>query len=223
MNALLGALLSLLYFCSFAVATTSSYETPQAVRNNRQYVFNLMVEGRAICTAFAIEEPRLGRYAISAGHCTNGMVVGRSRAELKDSLTGKSYPVTLRQSSLKWPNSDFSIWYYTGDYPKGGIRPTRVIPELGDEVWTVGGPLGMTPMLSGGVYAGMSGCAEPGTKVCSIANMHSATVVATYGSSGSPMFDRYGRVWGILVAGHPQLQGMSQIVLLPERVETVLR
>jgi hypothetical protein len=205
--------LSLMLFSAFpSIGTT--YKAPASVRAQRAHVYNLMVDGRAVCTAFAVEEQKsLKTYVISAGHCTSH---GQTKtAFIRDSFTGKQYPVELQHSSFNWPNEDYSLWFFTGEWPKGGIRPTDEVPDLGDDVWTFGGPLGMTPMLSGGVYSGMSGCATPGDEACEIANMHSVTVVATYGSSGSPVLDAHGRVWAILVAGHPRIHGISQVVLLP--------
>jgi V8-like Glu-specific endopeptidase len=42
------------------------------------------------------------------------------------------------------------------------------------------------------------------------------STVGTYGTSGSPVFNNEGRVWGIVAGGNDELPGVMLVVLVPQ-------
>lgn len=192
----------------------TSASAPAAVLAARPFVYSLLVDGHFRCTAFAVRSER-GNFAMSAGHCSKRMNAG-DEADLFSSLTRKTYRVRLQVSTLNWPTADFGIWHYVGAAPTSGVEITSRVPGLGEDVWTFGSPLGMTTLLTGGTYAGIHDCVDKDDEICTLSGLHAITAFATYGSSGSPVLDSTGKVWGILVGGPPSLQGVSSVVLMPE-------
>jgi hypothetical protein len=122
------------------------------------------------------------------------------------------YRLKLAKYELQWPKADYAIFTFVDSSPRAGLRLTYVVPRIGDSIWSVMGPVGMSPFLVSGIYSGRAGYAD-GKSV--IDGMYLVATPGTYGASGSPVFDRFGRVWGIYVGGNDELQGMGLVVLVP--------
>lgn len=198
--------LSFLFVLVFSISAFASAPETGAV-------FNLVVDGKSICTCFAVEGDRKEQVVVTAGHCVERLTRD-SRIFAYRQETGEKYPLRLFSFQHTWPGQDFAILHYTGTTPKLGVKLTRTIPAPGEQIWAVQAPLGLSPFLSVGIYSGRAGCADDPRD--EISGMYLITTVGTYGASGSPVFDNEGRVWGILAGGNDRLPGVMLVVLVPK-------
>jgi S1-C subfamily serine protease len=182
---------------------------PSQVRDARPSVYSFVVNGETICTGFVVKET--DTRLMTAGHCAENLKT-EDLVYAYSSETGTRYPVKLSRYTLKWPTEDFAIFTFPGDKPESGLTTTRTLPELGDDVWTIEGPKGIAPVLSRGIYSGRVRMAdEPQSEVN---GMYMINLPSGPGASGSPVFDKQGRVWGILVGGDRSLPGFALVVLI---------
>lgn len=200
----------------FGSCATTFDHAPAPVRALQSAVFNLKLNDRTICTVFAVESLRKEHYMISAGHCATDLVPSDALVAYSPE-TGARYSLRLKTYAQSWPNVDFSIFNYVDDskFAPVSTHLTKEVPSLGDQVWSFGGPKGIAPILTGALYAGRARRADvPDSEINGMYAISS--VMAAPGSSGSPVMDDEGRVWGILVGGNPTIPGFAMVVLVPQ-------
>lgn len=198
-----------LLFCLVAPAIALQQPAGGEVRAARSSVYSFVLNGETICTGFVVKgtEPVL----MTAGHCARDLEE-TDRVYAFNSETSVRYPLKFQRAVEKWPLEDFAIFTFPGDKPEGGLTTTRTIPEVGDAVWSVEGPLAIAPVLVAGTYAGRLRRAD--NPKDEVNGMYCLALPATQGSSGSPVLDSQGRVWGILVGGNGSLDGFCFVVLI---------
>ncbi len=177
-------------------------------------VFNLVVDKQSICTATAVQGFKGERVLLTAGHCARGLK-NDSNVFAYDVNSHARYPVRLLESKFKWSDTvDYAVFgYTTAAIPETSVLTTTTVPNVGDPVTTTEGPLGFMPIFVRGYYAGRVYFADdPHNEVN---GMYWIQLPAAPGSSGSPVFDSRGRVWGILVGGSSDLPGLALVVLIP--------
>lgn len=80
--------------------------------------------------------------------------------------------------------------------------------RLGEEVWAYGNPLGVFPVLTKGIISAINAYDNhTDTK-----NMIVTDTAANGGSSGCPLFDRWGNILGICSWHYPGQEGMNYFV-----------
>lgn len=169
-------------------------------------------DGGSIGSGWAIDTV-LPDYAIDEGFQT--IIVTAAHVIEPCSYEGTYDPIVLVGNT--WYEAP--IWDYNEEYDLATLMiepevPTLTIygekPKLGWWNGILGSPLGIDGVLSTGNISYVSGT-----------DLLSTAAVAP-GSSGSPVFDRSGRVLGVLVASLVDGQNMNLIVGAPEICETVL-
>jgi S1-C subfamily serine protease len=189
---------------------------PSVASTWREYpsaVFNLRIDGRTVCTAFAVVGSKGEQVLLSAGHCAMN-VTDKTALTAFDAKRNINYPIKLLFMRLSWSETlDYAVFGYRDKVPPTALRTTKLIPDLGDPVMVVEGPLGYVPFVTWGFYSGLAGVADDPRN--HITGMYWIQLPASPGSSGSPVLDRNGKVWGILVGGNEKLAGMALVVLIP--------
>lgn len=203
-------------------APAQSKNSPLTILQHSTYSF--MVDGAAKCTGFAVQTNR-GAVFVTAGHCatkvdcTTGHCATRVLFEIvqiKNHITRQTYRVRLIRFVNKWPESDYAVFQFVERAPLVLLFPAKRVPRVGSIIYTQEGPEGLIPFLTQGIYSGVTGCADIKLTQCKITGMHIVQIPSSYGASGSPIVDQYGRVWGILAGGDDDLPGMSLVVLIPQ-------
>lgn len=184
---------------------------------NAATVFNLVINGESTCTAFAVEGAKGEKLLLTAGHCAEDLTK-TDFVFAFDHASGARFPVQLVEHVNDWfITEDYAIFKYsTGRSPDGPLKTTAEVPNVGDEVSVVAGPLGLVPFLIKGYYAGrVMKADEPHSQVN---GMYWIQLPSAPGASGAPVFDKAGRVWGILIGMNIQLPGMTLVVPIPASV-----
>lgn len=192
-------------FLSFAcVLIFACSVSAQAPRNLRDATFSLMEDGRAVCTAFAANDQ-----LYSAGHCAK-----KSSGEIYAyrASTNERYVIKLVRAKYVWPLHDTAVFSFVGEHPSTQLQITDIVPQIGEPIWSMVGPQGMSPFLSAGIYSGRALMADEPANDTN--GMYCITSVAAPGASGSPVVDQKGRVWGILVGGNSTIPGAALVVLI---------
>jgi S1-C subfamily serine protease len=131
-----------------------------------------------------------------------------------DAETRVKYQIHVLTYKSHWPDADYAIFGYTSnEVPLISYLTTARIPEVGESISTIEGPLGLSPFTTHGFYSGRARDADDPKS--EINGMYWIQLPSAPGSSGSPVFDRDGRVWGILVGGSRDLPGMALVVPIP--------
>ena len=202
------ALLAVLLLLSLACGTASS-KVPPAFNNS---VFVLQVDGNSICTSFEVEDSAHQKRLISAGHCATD-ITPTSTVVAYNTITG-SYPVHLLAYKNHWPE-DYSVYEFTKSAPDSPLTIKNSLPEVGDEIWALIGPIGMNPFYVTGYFTGVVSCSQ-GEGSCQADKMYLVESPVGPGASGSPVMDERGRVFGIMVGSHPELSNMAAVSPLPK-------
>ncbi len=178
----------------------------------RDAVFNLAVNNRSICTAFAVQGNRGERVLLTAGHCSQGLNAFSDVVAI-DTIIGTRYPVRLMSTYISWAKvSDYSIFRYVDKVPATALIVTREIPSVGDTIFVIEGPLGLIPFSVRGYYSGLARFSD---QINTMEELLWIQIPCASGASGSPVLNEKGLVWGILVGRMNELAGMSLVVPIP--------
>ena len=185
-------------------------QAPQAVLGLRGSVVQILetktdkgVAGtRAICTGTVVALPE-GRRILTAGHCVLGADGKKSSGTL--SLLddkGRVWPMKLERAELDWPRNDYAVFGSIAQYVLPALKVAKVAPQIGDDVFSWSGPLGLAPMLFHGEISGELHAPYDADAESRVAGMvFSSNLMVAPGASGSAVLNSQGEVTGILVGG----------------------
>jgi S1-C subfamily serine protease len=107
---------------------------------------------------------------------------------------------------------DLALLRLTGDFTDATGKPTHDIAEtplfgeellpIGTPVYVIGDPAGLEKSLANGLISGVR-------KLDAMTTLYQMTVPVSAGSSGSPVFNQYGRVVGVVTSGVKDAQNLN--------------
>lgn len=173
MHKLLAPLLAFFVFFSPKPTTRSSVEA-------------LQMDGRTFCTAFSINQSE-GLWA-TAAHCAQ-----YSLEHTDHYTTIMGAPATVIY--VGFPATDIAV--FQADAHSPAVHLSKQAPSVGDSLYVVGYPLGITKTNTyGHMGARLIALAHPSTGYFIISDLLDVTVAP--GNSGSPVFNAAGELIGVL-------------------------
>ena len=183
---------------------------PNPVVSARQSVVSIVKptpDGwRRVCSG-AIVLLQEGPRVVTAGHCvTNASVAVQD-------IDGRVWPAGVERHEFNPTigERDYAVLTTPLQYLVPGIRKALEPPAWGADLFAWSSPLGIAPILMGGMYAGrvLTGRSEP------FDGMMLVTMNGDHGSSGSVILDARGRAVGIVARAFTQ-QSILKGLLLSE-------
>lgn len=154
-------------------------------------VMAIKANGRTFCTVFSIHSTE-GNWA-SAGHCA---VAALELMEQDGAdITIGDFPAHV---AFIDPLSDTAV--FQSDYKAKAVEFSKELPEVGDKVVIVGYPYGLTKVVTEGIVGARNiPIMHPTYKIQLRSDILDVTVAG--GNSGSPVFNKDGKIVGILWGG----------------------
>lgn len=174
-TALVLAVLLILPACGYAAPISSSVQPLQS-------------NGRTFCTAFSINETE--GYWGSAAHCAAYVL----EEGLEVTINGQPAWIV----SISFPAADIAV--FQSEFKAPAFELASKNPEVGDALYIVGFPYGITKTLTKGFLAAKSiPIKHPSTGYYMASDILDITTAG--GNSGSPVFNEKGQVIGVLWGG----------------------
>lgn len=148
----------------------------------------LQSDGRTFCTAFSINE--LEGHWGTAAHCATHVI----SEGLEVTIGGLPAWVV----SISFPSADVAV--FQSEFKAPAFKLADKNPEVGDALYIIGYPYGITRTLTHGFLAAKSiPIKHPSTGYYMASDILDITVAG--GNSGSPVFNEKGQVVGVLWGG----------------------
>lgn len=195
---------------------------PVAIRSAEANTYNLWAfrgEVMSIICTGTVAKTADGPRFLTAGHCVDWAPGARYWIS-QGSDPDKLLRVWLKWYEFSWPTDDFAV-FEVPDELKSSLSLCKLLPAVGEDVWTWTGPLGIMPILRQGMYSGE--LHFPGDPVAEeqIGGMMFVQTNGAPGSSGSSMLrleNGAACIWGLWVGGwsvEVKLDG-ALVVKLPQ-------
>ena len=132
------------------------------------------------------------------------VVAGAKKAAAFRKLDGADEPITIKVEGFVAcdPRADLVILALEKDWPAEPLRLSGKRPRLGDDVFAVGTPKGLTETVTKGIISQLRSAADLGQKnFAPTTKIIQTDAFMTHGSSGGPLCSTSGQVMGINTFG----------------------
>jgi S1-C subfamily serine protease len=196
-----------------SLASAARLDAPFIARQNREAVGLVFVQHRNqkvfTGTGFAVRVDSQGGFVVTNQHVVVDSLTGTAAEKIGVVFEGSNQNFRAEIAKLH-PSADLALLRVDvrGLTPVRGLAPRDRRPAVGEPVATIGFPLGLD-LAAGADWRrlGVAATLTLGTVSRVVPDLLQLDSYGAPGSSGSPVFDRDGRVVGVLYGGQPGSQG----------------
>lgn len=199
------AITLVLLFIIILIASCGGCQAPMYVREMPTTADPAVIQMKIVdkdgdsetCTAWKLDDERIA----TAGHCCHDDAIAYWGIG-PHAVMGEMFDKLLDND-----DEDYDLCILRGTITGAPLVLATHDPAKGEHVWTVGYPGGVF-LISGGYWSGRRN------------NRAIASVTSYPGASGSPAFNEYGEVVGVIIQYYPEMDNLAYMSPI-ERVRTM--